>query len=126
MIATLLTVVVLAGLFAASLALYLLPVLIGVARRVPDLGSVAVINILLGWTLLGWVAALALALRSVTPSGPVVQLVQSLPPAPPPVGQLPSSAGWAGPPGPPPRRFGEPSPLPLPRPASPGASQGEV
>jgi Superinfection immunity protein len=124
MIATLLTAVVLAGLFAASLALYLLPVLIGVARRVPDLGSVAVINVLLGWTLLGWVAALALALRSAAPSGPVVQLVQSLPPAPPPVGQLPS-AGWAGAPGPPPRRFGEPPPLSLPYPAGPGGGQGQ-
>ena len=46
-------------------ALYLLPVLVGWGRRVPDIGSVAVINIRLGWTLVGWVVALALALRSV-------------------------------------------------------------
>jgi len=50
---------------AIVVALYLLPVLVGWGRRVPDIGSVAVINILLGWTLVAWVVALALALRSV-------------------------------------------------------------
>lgn len=123
MIATLLTTLVLAGLTGASVALYLLPVLVGAARHVPDLGAVAVIDILLGWTLIGWVVALAMALRSVTPSGPVVQLVQSLPPAPRPPGQLP--AAWSGPPGPPPRRADEPPPLFLPRPADSGGYQGE-
>lgn len=116
MIATSLTIILLATVTAASAALYLLPVLIGMARRVPDLASVAVINVLLGWTLLGWVLALAMALRSVTPPSPFVQFVQSLPPAPPAGGQLPS-AGWAGPPGPPPRRPEDAPPLSLPRPA---------
>ena len=100
MIVSLLTAAVLCAVTAGSAALYLLPVLIGWARRVPDLGAVAVINILLGWTLLGWAAALAMALRSARPAPPAVQIVQNLPPAPPP-GQLPA-AGWPVPPEPPP------------------------
>jgi hypothetical protein len=45
-------------------AVYLAPTIIAVARNVPNTGSVAVINIALGWTVLGWVAALAMAARS--------------------------------------------------------------
>lgn len=44
--------------------LYLLPTLVAVKRAVPDRGSVAVINVLLGWSFIGWVVALALAFRS--------------------------------------------------------------
>ena len=120
MISSLITVTVLAGIVMASAACYLLPVLIGYARHVADIGAVAVINILLGWTLIGWVAALAMALRSVTPAGPVVQVVQNMPPYQPSPGQLPG-AGWAGPPGAPPSRPDSPPPLVLPpRPAGPG------
>lgn len=121
MAAVVLTAVVLAFMAALSVAMYLLPVLIGWARHVPDLGSVAVIDVLLGWTLVGWVVALAMALRSGPPAGPpgpVVQLVQTFPlsgpvPDPPPVAELPP-AGWAGPPGPPPLRPDTPPPLVLP------------
>jgi hypothetical protein len=95
---------------AVLVALYLLPVLVGWARHAPDLGAVAVINILLGWTLLGWVAALALALRAARPAGPVVHLTQYLPPTPLPPGY--DSAGWAGPGGPSPR-LDPPPPLAL-------------
>lgn len=77
MIETILAAIVLVSLLVA---LYLIPVMVGVARHVPDLGSIAVINILLGWTFAGWVLALALAMRSVRPAGPVVQLVQNVPP----------------------------------------------
>ena len=120
MISSFITVTVLAGMVMASAACYLLPVLIGCARHVPDIGAVAVINILLGWTLIGWVAALAMALRPVTPAGLVVQVVQNMPPYQPSPGQLPG-AGWAGPPGAPPSRPDSPPPLVLPpRPAGPG------
>ncbi len=44
--------------------MYLLPTLVAVKRAVPDRGSVAVINVLLGWSFIGWVVALALAFRS--------------------------------------------------------------
>jgi Superinfection immunity protein len=117
MAAALLTAAVLALITAVSVAMYLLPVLIGWARHVPDLGSVAVIDMLLGWTLVGWVVALALALRSVnpaSPAGPVIQLVQTLPPSLPPAAELPAPADWAGPPGPPPPRPDSPPPLVLP------------
>ena len=119
MIVSLLTVAVLALAGAGSAALYLLPVLIGAARRVPDLGAVAVINVLLGWTLAGWAVALAMALRSVRPGPPAVQVVQNLPPSPPP-GRLPP-AGWPVPPGAPPARPGVPPPLSLP--PRPGSGQ---
>jgi hypothetical protein len=46
-------------------AVYMLPTIIGWRRRVPHLGSIAVINIFLGWTFIGWVVALAMAVRSV-------------------------------------------------------------
>lgn len=44
---------------------YILPTLIAVWRRHPSAGSVAAVNALLGWTLLGWVAALAWALSHI-------------------------------------------------------------
>jgi hypothetical protein len=49
------------------IALYLLPTIIGAQRKVVNIGSVAAINILLGWTLIGWVVALAMALRTNPP-----------------------------------------------------------
>lgn len=54
------------ALIVAIAALYLLPALVGVQRRVANLGSVVVINVLLGWTLAGWVVALAMAVRDRT------------------------------------------------------------
>lgn len=52
------------ALLMAVLAVYLLPTLLAWGRRVPHLGSIAVINVFLGWTLVGWVVALAMAARS--------------------------------------------------------------
>jgi hypothetical protein len=43
---------------------YFLPTIVARSRRVPNLGSVAVINTFLGWTFVGWVVALAMAARS--------------------------------------------------------------
>jgi len=111
------TVIVLGNIALASGALYLLPVLIGWIRRVPDIGAVAAINVLLGWTLVGWAAALAMALRSVRQPGPAIQIVQNLP-APPPASPAapapPAGPDWAGRPGPYPFRDGSPPPLALP------------
>jgi Superinfection immunity protein len=45
--------------------LWLLPTIVAVRRHVRHVGSIAVINIFLGWTFVGWVAALALATRTV-------------------------------------------------------------
>lgn len=104
MISSLVSLAVVTGLTAMSLGGYLLPLLIGWARRAPDLGAIAVIDILAGWTLVGWVVALAMALRAASP-------------APPPPGRgWPPAEGswWAGPGGPPVPRPGSPPPLNLP------------
>jgi hypothetical protein len=45
--------------------MYLLPTIIASSRHVRNVGSVAVINLFLGWTLIGWVVALAMAVRTV-------------------------------------------------------------
>jgi hypothetical protein len=47
------------------LCLYFLPTIIALAREDPSKWSVAVINTFLGWTVVGWVVALAMAARSV-------------------------------------------------------------
>lgn len=110
-------------LLAMAAGVYLLPVLVGWGRHVPDIGSVAVINILLGWTLLGWVVALALAMRSVSPTSPAIHNPPRTPPWPGPPGRLPSAAPprW---PDAPARRQGAP-PLVFPsRPARPSETPG--
>ena len=57
------------GVAIAVVLLYFAPAIIGAMRKVPSLGSVCVVNFFLGWTLIGWVVALAMAARSVpTPS----------------------------------------------------------
>lgn len=49
------------------IAAYLLPIIIAGVRRVVNIGSVFAINLLLGWTFVGWVVALAMALRTNPP-----------------------------------------------------------
>lgn len=45
-------------------SLYFTPTIVAVVRSVPNVGSVIVINVFLGWTFVGWVVALAMAARS--------------------------------------------------------------
>lgn len=59
--------IVAGAVIAGALPLYVLPLIIAYLRAAPDRASVAVINVLLGWTYLGWVAALALAVRDRRP-----------------------------------------------------------
>jgi hypothetical protein len=59
--------IVVGAVIAGALPLYFLPLIIAHLRAAPDLAPVAVINVLLGWTYLGWVAALALAVRDRPP-----------------------------------------------------------
>jgi hypothetical protein len=61
-------------LFLLVVGLYLLPTIVGASRGVRNLGSLVVINVLLGWTFIGWVVAMAMAARSVPPSGMEVGL----------------------------------------------------
>jgi hypothetical protein len=51
--------------FIILLGLYFIPSIVGAIRKVPNIGSIVVINLFLGWTLIGWVVALAMAARSV-------------------------------------------------------------
>jgi hypothetical protein len=51
--------------FFLLFGLYMLPTIIGQFRAVPNLTSIGVINVLLGWTLVGWVVALAMAVRDI-------------------------------------------------------------
>ena len=54
------SVLVLGG---VSLFIYFIPVLVAYDRRgVKNFGSIVIINLFLGWTLIGWVVALAMAL----------------------------------------------------------------
>lgn len=50
--------------FVLGLLVYFIPSIVAERRSVPNAGSVLVINIFLGWTLIGWIVALALASRS--------------------------------------------------------------
>lgn len=52
--------------FAAAAAIYFAPTIVAFAREVSSPWSIVVINLLLGWTLIGWVVALAMAVRSKT------------------------------------------------------------
>ncbi|HXL93592.1 MAG TPA: superinfection immunity protein, partial [Streptosporangiaceae bacterium] len=60
---------------------YLLPTLVAWLRHAPDAVAATLLNITLGWTLIGWIVALVIALRE--PAGPVVQVIGQLnaPPA---------------------------------------------
>ena len=51
-----------------GIGIYFLPTIIGATRNVVNIGSVFAINLLLGWTLIGWAVALAMALRTNPPS----------------------------------------------------------
>lgn len=46
-------------------AIYLTPLLIAYKRAHHQIGAIAVINVLLGWTVVGWIVALAMSLSAV-------------------------------------------------------------
>ena len=50
------------GIFVVGLALYFIPTIVAFARVHPSRRSIAVVNVLTGWTVLGWVAAFVWAL----------------------------------------------------------------
>lgn len=75
--------------FLVAIPLWFLPSIIAIVRKVPNVGSVFVINLFLGWTLIGWIVALAMAVRTVPPPSPTQTIyVQQ---APPPQPQAPPS-----------------------------------
>ncbi|MBY0421233.1 MAG: superinfection immunity protein [Parvularculaceae bacterium] len=52
-------------LLVALIALYFLPIIVAASRGHPGRGGVFVLNLFLGWTLVGWVVALAWAAGAV-------------------------------------------------------------
>ena len=42
-------------------ALYFIPTIVVIARKSHNIGPVMVINLFLGWTFIGWIVALAMA-----------------------------------------------------------------
>lgn len=80
------------GLFVLALlvALYFLPTFIAWERKVPNVGSIAVINTFLGWTLVGWVIALAMAARSVSASSASTGLSTGIAATPPALRECPN------------------------------------
>jgi hypothetical protein len=79
------------------LPLYFLPTIIAVVRKAPNLVAVILVNLLFGWSFIGWIVALVMSLRST----PKPQIVQSFGTQP---GPSPQSGGStpAWPPAPPP------------------------
>lgn len=87
-------------------AFYFLPTVVALARGKVNPGGAVVVNLLLGWTLIGWIVALAMAA-----SGTTKKQVQAASPKPPAQVQLsPDGRFWwdgrqwqpmpgAGPPG---------------------------
>jgi Superinfection immunity protein len=78
--------------------IYWVPTIVAVMRRngLPNLWSIVIINAFLGWTLVGWVAALAMASRSV-PIQPQYVVPPGWSPGP---GQQPPGEPTGNPPGP--------------------------
>ncbi|MDA8263072.1 MAG: superinfection immunity protein [Actinomycetota bacterium] len=54
----------LSGFGLIGLVLYFVPTVVAFVRKVPNSMSVFVVNLFLGWSLIGWVVALALAVRT--------------------------------------------------------------
>ena len=79
-------------LFAVGVAVYMIPTLVAWSQKAPDFGIVAVVNVLLGWTFIGWVVALVLALRQ--PRQPAVVVVPQVTAAPGWYGQADGSQRW--------------------------------
>jgi hypothetical protein len=55
-------------LIALLLSAYFAPSVIALARHHHNVGTIVVIDLLLGWTFIGWVVALAMAAGSVRPA----------------------------------------------------------
>jgi len=54
-------IIVVAWIAAVLTAGYLLPWAIAATRSMPNHGAIFVLNLLLGWTIIGWIVALVMA-----------------------------------------------------------------
>jgi hypothetical protein len=62
---------------------YFLPTIIAILRKKQSAGGIFVLNLLLGWTVIGWVGALIWSLTADAPRETTV-IVNNPPPSPPP------------------------------------------
>jgi Superinfection immunity protein len=107
--------VVIAWVLAAVTGFYLLPWAISATRSRTNVGTTALVNLFLGWTLIGWVVALVMACGSERP----VVVVQHLYAAPPQhLYAAPPQHPYAAPPQP---LYTAPSSPPAVQPALPAA-----
>jgi ABC-type transport system involved in cytochrome c biogenesis permease component len=53
-------------------ALYLAPMIVALCRKHRQAGAIAALNILLGWSVLGWIGALIWSLTSPAPAPTVI------------------------------------------------------
>lgn len=71
--------------FAISIALYFLPVIVAQSRRHKNLDAIVVLDVILGWTILGWVIALVWSFTSNTKTAAIKssasQAAQATPPS---------------------------------------------
>lgn len=58
---------------------YVLPILVARSRKTVNKGAVAVVAVLLGWTCLGWIIALAMAAGGTTEGQAVARTSRSAP-----------------------------------------------
>lgn len=65
------------------LSIYLIPTFIAYGRKVTNRGVIVTFNVLVGWTGLGWVAALIWAITDHRRQPPTIQYVVARPPPPP-------------------------------------------
>lgn len=56
------------GLLAVCVILYFIPLMIAVFRSHPNAVAISLLNLLLGWTLLGWIGALIWSVLAKKPS----------------------------------------------------------
>ena len=85
---------------AVGAALYFLPTIIAVAQHRSNVAVIAVVNVLLGWSFVGWVVALVMALSRDAEPVQVVHVHQQMgympsgyPQPPPPYGQITPQPG---------------------------------
>lgn len=57
--------------FFVLAALYFLPSINARSRKHPNLGSIFLLNLLLGWTLIGWVVAIVWSASAISPVEPI-------------------------------------------------------
>jgi hypothetical protein len=71
-----------AGFFIGAIALYFCPTVVAQSRDHPSRTSITVLNVLLGWTFIGWVGTLAWAYSRRDEKVPVVKVDEPQPEPP--------------------------------------------